>query len=168
MDEFALIRRFFDRPIDDESVRLGIGDDAAVVRPPRGDLVVTCDPVVEGVHFDPNAPAALVGRKAANRSLSDLAAMGARPLGFLLSLGLPAGARPGCIEGFLKGLLSAARASGCPLVGGDTVAATEWILSATAVGDVPRGRALRRDRACSPMPARTSTPNTTAMAMSVS
>ena len=127
----------------------GIGDDAAVLRPRRGhELVLTTDTLIENVHFRWSTGDAIsLGRKTLAVSLSDLAAMGARPLGFLLSLGLPDSARPSCIEGFLKGLLGAARASGCPLVGGDTVAASEWILSATAVGDVPRGRALRRDRA---------------------
>jgi thiamine-monophosphate kinase len=127
----------------------GIGDDAAVLRPRAGrELVLTTDTLAEDVHFRwSTTDASSLGRKALAVNLSDLGAMGARPLGCLLNLGLPKAARPGCVEGVLGGLLAEARAAACPLVGGDTVAARHWVLSVTAIGDVPRGKALRRDTA---------------------
>ena len=119
--------------------KLAIGDDAAVLRPrPGHDVVVTTDALVEGVHFrfettDPRS----LGRKALAVNLSDLMAMGARPSGFLLALALPHDADPERIEGVVAGLLAEARAAGCPLVGGDTVASSSWTLVVTALGQVP-------------------------------
>jgi thiamine-monophosphate kinase len=123
-----------------------IGDDAALLRPRRGrDLVVTADALVEGVHFRWSTTAAhALGRKALLANLSDLGAMGARPLGCLLVLALPREARPAQLAGFVGGLLAQARASACPLVGGDTVESALWCISITALGEVARGRALRR------------------------
>jgi thiamine-monophosphate kinase len=127
----------------------GIGDDAAVLRPdPGNDLVLTTDVLVEGVHFRWSViDARSLGRKALAVNLSDLGAMGARPLGFLLSLVLPQDARPRAIDGMLRGLLAEAASTRCPLVGGDTVAGPVWMLSITALGQVPRGAALGRDGA---------------------
>jgi thiamine-monophosphate kinase len=127
---------------------LGIGDDAAVLRPSAGqDLVWTADALVEDVHFRwATSDAASLGAKCLAASLSDLAAMGARPLGCLLTLALPSDRDPR-LAGFWRGLLAAGRRSGCPLVGGDTVRAPAWMLSLTALGQVPRGRALRRSGA---------------------
>lgn len=124
----------------------GIGDDAAVLRPPAGrDLVWTADALVEDVHFRwRTTDARSLGHKALAVNLSDLNAMGAEPLGFLLSLGLPPRTEPGRLDRFLRGLLAEARAHCCPLVGGDTVSAPVWSLSISAVGSVPRGRALAR------------------------
>ncbi|MEE9281353.1 MAG: thiamine-phosphate kinase [Myxococcota bacterium] len=123
-----------------------IGDDAAVLRPPRGkDLVWTVDALVEDVHFRwDTTDARSLGHKALAVNLSDLNAMGADPLGFLLTLAVPGGTEPARLDGFLRGLLAEARTHGCPLVGGDTVSAPLWSLSLSAVGSVPRGRALRR------------------------
>jgi len=127
----------------------GIGDDAAVLRPRAGcDLVVTSDALIEDVHFRwRTTDAGSLGRKALAVNLSDVAAMGARPLGFLLAWGLPEDARPEAVEGVLGGLLAQARAAGCPLVGGDTVRAPAWMLTVTAFGEVARGRALLRSGA---------------------
>ncbi len=127
----------------------GIGDDAAVLRPPAGaDLVWTADALVEDVHFRwRTTDARSLGHKALVVNLSDLNAMGAKPLGFLLTLGLPLTADSAALDAFLRGLLATARSSRCPLVGGDTVSAPLWSLSISAVGCVPRGAALRRDRA---------------------
>lgn len=128
---------------------LGIGDDAAILRPAAGrELVWTADALVEDVHFrwsttDPKS----LGHKALAVNLSDVAAMGARPLGFLLTLGCPPRTSGRRLDAFLSGLLAEARASGCPLVGGDTVRSEKWHLSISAVGEVTRGAALRRDRA---------------------
>ncbi len=124
----------------------GIGDDAAVLRPPSGaDLVWTADALVEDVHFRwRTTDARSLGHKALAVNLSDLNAMGAKPLGFLLTLGLPGATDPAALDAFLRGLLASARRFGCPLVGGDTVSAPLWSLSVSAVGSVHRGAALRR------------------------
>src|SRR5271169_5539789 len=91
-------------------VRLGIGDDAAILRPRRGrELVVSSDFLIEGVHFLSDSPAKAIGYKALARSVSDLAAMGAEPLGFLLNLGLPTKRTGAWLDGFLKGIDGAAR-----------------------------------------------------------
>ncbi len=123
-----------------------IGDDAAVLRPrPGTDLIWTVDALVEDVHFRwQTTDARSLGHKALLVNLSDLNAMGARPLGFLLTLALPGDSDPERVDGFLRGLLAEARSSSCPLVGGDTVSAPIWSLSVSALGAVPRGRALRR------------------------
>jgi thiamine-monophosphate kinase len=125
---------------------LGIGDDAALLRPRRGfELALTVDALVEDVHFRwRTADARALGRKALRVNLSDLGAMGARPLGFLLSLGLPPDTPAARLSGFFAGLLAEAREAGCPLVGGDTVRAPLWSLSISALGEVAHGRALRR------------------------
>jgi thiamine-monophosphate kinase len=129
--------------------RIAIGDDAAVLTPRRGEeLVFTTDAVVEDVHFrwrtsDPRS----VGHKALAVNLSDVGAMGARPIGFLLTLGLPARVTGAQLDGFFAGLLALARTSHCPLVGGDITRAREFVASITAIGGVARGRALRRDAA---------------------
>jgi thiamine-monophosphate kinase len=129
--------------------RVAIGDDAAVLTPKRGEeLVVTTDALVEDVHFrwrtsDPRS----LGHKALAVNLSDVGAMGARPLGFLLTLGLPGDVSGSRLDGFFEGLLALARASRCPLVGGDITRSSEFLASITALGAVPRGRALLRSGA---------------------
>ena len=82
------LRSFFGTNRD---VLVPLGDDAAVVRAPKGAMVLCCDPVVEGVHFLAETPLRLVGRKAVNRNLSDLAAMGATPSWLLCSVVAPKG-----------------------------------------------------------------------------
>lgn len=151
--EFGLIARVARRAqsaiADPAGVVLGIGDDAAVLRPRRGeDVVVTTDAVVENVHFRwKTTPAALVGARALVAAASDLAAMGARPLAVLLSLAAPAGLALDRLEACLGGLVREAARHGLPLVGGNVARASETSLSLTVVGAVARGRALRRDRA---------------------
>lgn len=129
--------------------RAGIGDDAAVLRARAGrELVLTADALIEDVHFRwRTTSAAALARKALMVNLSDLSAMGAEPLGFLLTLGLPARTRAARLDGFVTALLRAAADTGCPLVGGDTVRAPVWTLSVTAVGELPSGTALRRSGA---------------------
>ena len=128
-------------------VPVGIGDDAAVVRNLGPDSVVACDPVVAGVHFTDAAPLALVGRKAVNRNLSDLAAMGAVPDYLLVSVLLPRGFAARRRGALFRGVRDAARAAGCDVVGGD-VAGTPGPLTVTvtAIGHLA-GRALRRSAA---------------------
>lgn len=145
MGEFELIRRFFDRGPARRSP-LGIGDDCALVAPrERGQIAVTSDVLVEGRHFFPDVDPADLGHKALAVNLSDLAAMGAEPFGFLLGLALPA-ADERWLEGFSTGLFALADRYGCELLGGDTTAGPLTI-SITAFGHVPAGVALRRDGA---------------------
>ncbi len=128
------------------AVVLGIGDDAAILRARRGeDLVATTDAQVEGVHFRfATQSARAIGRRALVANLSDLAAMGARPLGWLLALAAPPGLEVRTLDGLLSGMLCEALAHGCPLVGGNVARARETSLAITALGAVTRGRALTR------------------------
>jgi thiamine-monophosphate kinase len=135
------------------SLILGIGDDCAILRPrPGEDLVVTTDFSLETRHFRRDwHPARAVGHRTLARGLSDLAAMGARPLAAFLSLALPrsVAASGTWLAEFLDGLLALATTTGTPLAGGDTSESpTEHILAdIVLLGAVPAGRALRRDRA---------------------
>lgn len=130
---------------------LGLRDDAALARLPAGhELVLTKDMLAAGVHFFPDDPPGSIARKALRVNLSDLAAKGAQPLGFLLGLGLPAGtgsaARDeGWIAAFAAALGEDAAAHGCPLLGGDTVRSPGGLtLSVTALGSVPQGAMVMR------------------------
>jgi thiamine-monophosphate kinase len=127
-------------------LRLGIGDDAAVLRPaPRRELVVTCDAFLEGVHFLGDAhPADSVGYKSLARATSDLAAMGARPRWFLLTLALPASRTRGWLDKFLAGMRRAAQSFGLTLMGGDTARNAAIAVSITVLGEAPRGGAITR------------------------
>lgn len=121
LGEFELITRYFARHTPRADVRLGIGDDAAVleVRPDRK-LVVAMDTLVEGVHFPAGTSAADIGYRALAVNLSDIAAMGAEPSWFMLSLSLPRSEEP-WVEQFAAGLFELAREHDVALVGGDTV-----------------------------------------------
>jgi thiamine-monophosphate kinase len=127
-------------------VVIGIGDDAAVLRPRAGeDVVLSTDALVEGVHFRWSTQSARnVGRRALVANLSDLAAMGARPLGFTLALAAPPQLPVRRIDGVLAGLLQEASAHGCALVGGNVSAAREVSLTLAVLGAVARGGALTR------------------------
>lgn len=151
--EFGLIARIARRArrsgCDSSAVSLGIGDDAAVLRLRRGDeLVVSTDAAVEGVHFRwRTARPKRVGRRAILAALSDLSAMGARPLGFTLALSAPPGLALATLEGCIDGMLAEASALGCPLVGGNVTRGPVAAFTLTVLGAVKRGRALRRDAA---------------------
>jgi thiamine-monophosphate kinase len=144
--EFELIELFtrgFRR--GGEGVVLGIGDDAALLRPPAQELLATTvDAVVEGVHFTAKTPAERVGWKALAVNLSDLAAMGARPLWALVALACPRTTRPQRLAGMGAGLATCARRHGIAVVGGNVTAASELSLTVTVVGAVQPGRALER------------------------
>ncbi len=151
MNEFELIGRFFDRgrsrdPTGERTV-LGIGDDCALLTPPRAGhlLAVSSDMLVEGRHFFAGTDAAAIGHKTLAVNLSDLAAMGAEPLAFTLALALPA-VDVAWLEAFTGGLFALADRHRCPLVGGDTTRGPRC-LSVTVFGDVPAATALRRDAA---------------------
>ncbi len=145
--EDSLIARFF-APLAAEG-GLGLMDDAACLSPTPGhDLVLTTDALVESVHFLPGDPPGSVARKALGVNVSDLAAKGADPKGFLLSLALPEDWTEDWLESFASGLGKAARDFSCPLLGGDTVKARGALtLSVTAIGEVPAGRMVRRTTA---------------------
>jgi thiamine-monophosphate kinase len=147
MTEDDLIARFF-APLAGPG-GLGLTDDVALLAPPPGrDLVVTADALVAGVHFFPDDPPDAIAAKALRVNLSDLAAKGATPLGFLLSLALPRTAGADWLEAFARGLGEDARAYGCPLLGGDTVKTPGPLtLSITALGTVTPGRAPLRTSA---------------------
>lgn len=144
--EDRLIARFF-RPIARHPGALGLIDDAALLTPPAGaELVLTTDTIVGGVHFFPDDPPATVARKALRVNLSDLAAKGARPAGFLLSLALPkATGEDGWLKAFARGLGADARAYSCPLLGGDSVRTPGPVtVTVAAFGTLPRGTMVPR------------------------
>ena len=148
LSEDELIERYFAPLAGAEG--LGLRDDAALLAPtPGSELVVTVDAIVAGVHFFADDPPDSIARKALRVNLSDLAAKGATPRGFLLSLALPAmttaGGLPRWLEAFAAGLGQDARQFACPLLGGDTVATPGPLsLSITALGEVPAGKMVRR------------------------
>src|SRR5271170_6896589 len=146
--EDRLIARYF-RPLATAPGAFGLVDDAAALTPPPGcDLVLTTDGVIAGVHFFPDDPPDSIGRKALRMNLSDLAAKGARPLGFLLSLALSAGADEAWIGAFAAGLGEDAERYGCPLFGGDTDHTPgPTSVSIAAFGAVPHGKMVRRSTA---------------------
>jgi len=140
--EFELIRRYFTRPA--RTAALGVGDDAALVKPPAGlVLAVTTDMLVEGTHFLPGAEARHLGHKALAVNLSDLAAMGADPRWFLLAIALPE-PDEAWLAAFSAGLLALADAHAIELIGGDTTRGPRTV-GITALGTLPPGYALRRD-----------------------
>jgi thiamine-monophosphate kinase len=148
LGEFELIERFFRRPADVQCARrgdvpLGIGDDAAVLAvPPGRQLVAALDALVEGRHFPAGTAPQSIGHRALAVNLSDLAAMGATPAWFLLSLTLPA-ADEKFLEGFAQGMLTLADAHGVALVGGDTTGGP-LVAAVQALGTVPTGTAITR------------------------
>jgi thiamine-monophosphate kinase len=142
--EFELIRRYFTRPA--RTAALGVGDDAALVKPPAGlVLAVTTDMLVEGTHFLPGADGRRLGHKALAVNLSDLAAMGADPRWFLLAIALPE-PDEAWLAAFSAGLLALADAHAIELIGGDTTRGPRTV-GITAIGTLPPGYALRRDTA---------------------
>jgi len=145
--EDSLIARFF-APLAGTG-GLGLKDDAARIAPSPGhDLVLTLDALVERGHFLPEDAPGSIARKALGVNVSDLAAKGADPVGFLLGLALPADWTEDWLAGFAEGLGEAAREWRCPLLGGDTVRASGRLtLSVTALGEVPAGRMVRRTAA---------------------
>ncbi len=146
MNEFELIERYFRRPPQADWCLLGVGDDAAVIRPPHGEELVICsDTLVAGRHFPEATAPADIGWKALAVNLSDLAAMGARPLGCLLNLSLPE-ADESFVEGFASGFFSLAAKHGVELVGGDTTRGPLCI-SVTVFGAAKASRLMRRDAA---------------------
>ncbi len=144
MGEFDLIERFFKRP--PRRADVGIGDDCAVWSPRAGhQLAFSADMLVEGRHFLSSVDPARLGHKALAVNLSDLAACGASPQAFLLSLSLPR-ADESWLAGFSQGLFGLADAHGCELIGGDTTQGPLNI-AITVIGEVPAGQSLLRSGA---------------------
>ena len=143
--EERLIERYF-KPLATVPTAFGLGDDAATFTPPAGcDLVLTTDGVIAGVHFLPGDPPQSIARKALRMNLSDLAAKGATPAGFLLSIALPANTPESWIAAFAEGLGQDINHYGCPLLGGDTDRTPGPLsISITAFGTVPQGTMVRR------------------------
>jgi thiamine-monophosphate kinase len=160
LGELLFIERIRTRALASHSraVRLGIGDDCAILKPPSGhELLVTTDFSLEGRHFRRtsgknawHSPAS-IGHRTLARGLSDLAAMGAKPLAAFLSLALPRSAARNTLwlDGFLDGLLALASTHSAPLAGGDTAESpSDHILAdIVLIGSAPTGRALRRSTA---------------------
>ncbi|AYD66607.1 thiamine-phosphate kinase [Achromobacter spanius] len=144
--EFDLIARYFTRTAP--AGLLGVGDDCALFPVPPGEQVATStDLLLEGRHFFSNVDPRALGHKALAVNLSDLAAMGARPIGCVLGLALPRLDEP-WLAAFADGFHALADAHGCPLIGGDTTrSAHDLAISVTVFGAVPAGQALRRDGA---------------------
>jgi thiamine-monophosphate kinase len=143
--EDRLIARYF-APLATPPGALGLSDDAAFLTPPSGtDLVLTTDALVGGVHFFVDDPADKVAQKALRVNLSDLAAKGAKPLGFLLSLALPPQTGEDWLAALAEGLGADAATYGCPLFGGDSVRTPGPVMVNVAMfGSVPTGTMVRR------------------------
>ena len=142
--EFEIIRRYFDRPAG--SAALGVGDDAALIRPRAGmEVAISTDLLVEGRHFRAGADPRKLGHKALAVNLSDMAAMGATPRWATLALALP-DADEAWIAAFAEGFFALAGRFGTELIGGDTVRGPRAVCI-SILGEVPQGQALRRDGA---------------------
>ena len=146
--EDRMIQRYFG-PIATQPGALGLSDDAAYLTPPDGhDLVLTADALVGGVHFFPDDPPDAIARKALRVNLSDLAAKGAAPAGFLLSLALPKKVGANWLKNFARGLKSDAAEFSCPLLGGDSVRTPGPVtIAVTAFGTLRRGSMVKRSGA---------------------
>ena len=148
-DEFTIIRDLM-APLAHHPGARRLADDGAVLTASSGmDLAVTKDMMIEGVHFLPDDPADLVARKLLRANLSDLAAMGAEPCGYLLGLASDGRRDRPWLEDFAGGLARDQEEYGISLLGGDTVAAQGGLLtlSVTAFGEVPAGMSFARERA---------------------
>jgi thiamine-monophosphate kinase len=143
-DEFARIAKYF-APLAGPEGR-GLIDDAAVLTPPPGrELVLTTDQMLEGIHFLPHDPPDLIARKLLRRNLSDLAAMGAAPLGYLLTTALPPATPESWLASFAHGLAQDQTIFGIKLFGGDSSSSLSHIsLTATLIGHTAPGAALSR------------------------
>jgi len=145
MGEFALIAKLF-APLAKSAGAFGLVDDVATLSVPQGrELVAKVDAIVEGVHFLRGDPADLVAKKALRVNLSDLAAKGASPVGYLLSLSIAPWCDDDWLSRFAAGLAEDQAQFGISLLGGDTTATPGALtLSVTALGTSEEGRTIRR------------------------
>jgi len=148
-DEFDIIHSYFAPLTRGNGAALGLEDDAAVLSAKPGfEHVVTTDAIVAGVHFLADESPANIAARLCASNLSDLAAMGALPLGFTLAAAWPRGTDEAFIEAFAAGLGEWVDAYDFPLLGGDTVSTPgPLVFSLTAIGEVEAGRALKRSGA---------------------
>ncbi len=147
MDEFEIIRRYFQRESADESVIIGIGDDGAVTRSASGrDLVTVIDTMVAGVHFPPSLDPTEIAYRSVAVNLSDIAAMGAKPKWMTLALTLSE-SDPSWLAEFSRGLFEAADEHGVALVGGDTTRGNELVVTVQIAGEVEPGKEILRSGA---------------------
>lgn len=143
LNEFELIRHFFSRPSNDAAVKLGVGDDAAIITPSPGcDIAVSTDTLNEGRHFFADVSPASLGHKVLAVNLSDMAAMGATPRWALLSGSMPDN-DTGWLAEFTHGFYTLADQYQVSLVGGDTTRGPRSF-TVTIIGEVPAGKALTR------------------------
>jgi thiamine-monophosphate kinase len=147
--EFDIIARYFAPLAAGMPGALGLQDDACTLLPPAGhELVLTADALVAGIHFLPDDPADLVARKMLRVNLSDLAAKGATPIGYLMTTAFSPDIDENWVAAFARGLAADQAEFGLGLMGGDTVRTPGPLsLTLTAIGSVPAGRALRRNAA---------------------
>ena len=144
MDEFEIIRQYFDRDTNDDSVIVGIGDDGAVTKPEAGrDLVIVVDTLVAGIHFPLSLSPLDIGYRAVAVNLSDIAAMAARPKWMTLALTLTE-SDSSWLDDFAQGLFLAADEHGVVLIGGDTTRGNETVVTVQITGDVEAGATLLR------------------------
>jgi thiamine-monophosphate kinase len=144
--EDSLIARYF-RPLATDPGAFGLGDDAAVLNALGDDIVITTDAIVEGVHFLSTDPPDTIARKALRVNLSDLAAKGATPAGFVLTLALSS-VDDAWLAPFARGLGEDIDLFDCPLLGGDTVSTPgPPMISITAFGRIPAGKTVHRSGA---------------------
>jgi len=147
MDEFQIIRHYFERQKDADGVVLGIGDDGAILRPDLNrDLVTVVDTLVADVHFPKDLPAEEVGYRCVAVNVSDIAAMAGRPRWMTLALTMK-DSDPVWLEGFARGLFFAADEYNVALVGGDTTAGSQTTISIQVIGDVLADKVLTRQGA---------------------
>lgn len=148
MDEFALINKITTSSYRRQELVKGVGDDAAVFRLPHADTVIAVDTFVEGIHFSKETVVPWqIGYRLLAVNLSDIAAMGADPLFYLVSLVLPDECEDSFVMEVFAGMKKLADEYGIDLIGGDTVSGSELTLSLTIVGSVPKGRARYRSDA---------------------
>ncbi|WP_184720015.1 thiamine-phosphate kinase [Streptosporangium saharense] len=137
LGEFGVVARIAERLPQGGTVLLGPGDDAAMVRSPDGRVVVTTDLLIEGRHFRRDWSSGYdIGRKAAAQNLSDIVAMGARPTGIVVGLGLPADAATGWLDDLTDGFRDECDLVGASVVGGDVTRCDLVVLGVTALGDL--------------------------------
>ncbi len=155
--EFKLIQTFFQRAAqqqkNDSAVRLGIGDDCAIFTPALNtELAISVDTSIANIHFPDNASAGQIAARALNVALSDLAAMGAKPVAFTLALSLPKhfntyqeNTREAFLNSFSQGLFRTAKQASVSLIGGDTTQGDMPLsVSVTVYGELPKGKGLER------------------------
>jgi len=147
--EHEAIRRLTALLGEHADVVTGPGDDCAVVRLPSGevDQVITTDPLIEGIHFISNEVPERIGNKAAGRVLSDIAAMGARPMWLLVNVVAPATQDAACLERIYAGMNSVCNRFGAAIIGGDLAQGPQLELHVFGIGQLPAGTALLRSGA---------------------